>query len=144
MAALPPDHVTKHLADVWPTLEGTLSGYLDHRSSTRRRSLEALIKTRCTEEVAAMTAILDELERNIRLALDDTPRWEQGSIFEIESERQQLRKDHDALRDRLAEIPALREQERAALERRYADPVSRWFPAAVTFLVPASIAKGAR
>ena len=89
-----------------------------------------------------MTAILDELERNIRVALDDTPRWEQGTIFEIESERQQLRKDHDALRDRLAEIPAMRDQERAALERRYADPVSRWFPAAVTFLVPASIAKG--
>ena len=85
-----------------------------------------------------MTAILDELERNIAVALDDTPRWEQGTIFEIESERQQLRKDHDALHDRLAEIPAMREQERAALERRYADPVSRWFPAAVTFLVPAS------
>jgi superfamily II DNA or RNA helicase len=141
-ATLPLDHVTKDLARLWPTLEGTLSGYLDHRSSTRRRSLESLIKTRCSEEVAAMTAILDELERNIRLALDDTPRWEQGTIFEIESERQQLRKDHDALRDRLAEIPALREQERTALERRYADPVSRWFPAAVTFLVPASIARG--
>jgi hypothetical protein len=143
-AELPPGHVTEHLADLWPTLQGTLSGYLDHRSSTRRRSLETLIKARCTEEVAAMTTVLDELERNIRVALDDSPRWEQGSIFEIESERQQLRKDHDALRDRLAEIPATREQEQAALERRYADPVSRWFPAAVTFLVPASIAKGSR
>jgi superfamily II DNA or RNA helicase len=143
-AALPLDHVTDDLARLWPSLEAPLKGFLDHRSSTRRRSLEALIKTRCTEEVAAMTAILDELEHNIRLALDDTPRWEQGTIFEIESERQQLRKDHDALRDRLAEIPAMREQERTALERRYADPVSRWFPAAVTFLVPASIAKGAR
>lgn len=143
-AELPPDHVTKHLADLWPTLQGTLSGFLDHRSSTRRRSLETLIKARCTEEVAAMTTVLDELGRNIRAALDDSPRWEQGSIFEIESERQQLRKDHDALRDRLAEIPTMREQEQAALERRYADPVSRWFPAAVTFLVPASIAKGSR
>ena len=54
-----------------------------------------------------------------------------------------LRKDHDALKDRLASIPAMREQEAAALRRRYADPQSRWFPAAITFLVPASIAKGA-
>jgi hypothetical protein len=28
-------------------------------------------------------------------------------------------------------IPAMREQERAAPERRYAYPISRWFPAAV-------------
>jgi hypothetical protein len=36
----------------------------------------------------------------------------------------------------------MREQETSALSRRYADPVARWFPAAITFLVPASIAKG--
>jgi hypothetical protein len=41
-----------------------------------------------------------------------------GTIFEIESERRQVRKDHVALRDRLAEIPAMRGHERAAVERR--------------------------
>ena len=65
-------------------------------------------------------------------------------MFELETERQQLRKDHDALADRLASIPATREQERRRSARRYADPRSRWFPAAVTFLVPAAIAKGVR
>ena len=45
-----------------------------------------------------MNTILDELERSIRDALDDTPYWQQASLFEIDAERDQLRKDHDALR----------------------------------------------
>ena len=45
---------------------------------------------------------------------------------------------------RLASIPEMREQETAALRRRYADPRARWFPAAITFLVPAAIANGGR
>ena len=87
-----------------------------------------------------MKTILDELEHSIRAALDDTPFWQQASLFEIEAERDQLRKDHEALKQRLDSIPATREQETAALRRRYADPQARWFPAAITFLVPASIA----
>ena len=143
-AELPPDQVTKHLAELWPTLSGTLTGFLEHRQAARRRSLTKLIDDRRDEEIASMTAILDELEQSIRLALDDTPRWEQGSFFELDTERQQLRKDHEALKERLASIPATREQEEAAISRHYADPRSRWFPVAVTFLVPASIAKGVR
>ena len=59
-------------------------------------------------------------------------------------EQQQLRADHEALRERLAGIPAQREREIAALRRRYADPTARWFPAAVTFLVPARLAREVR
>ena len=88
-----------------------------------------------------MNSILAELERSIRAALDDTPFWQQASLFDIESERDQLRKDNEALRRRLESIPEMREQETAALRRRYADPQARWFPAAITFLVPASIAR---
>ena len=87
-----------------------------------------------------MTTILDELEHSIRAALDDTPFWQQASLFEIQAERDQLSKDHDALKQRLESIPATREQETAAMRRRYADPQARWFPAAITYLVPASIA----
>ena len=88
-----------------------------------------------------MDAILTELERNIHETLDDTRQWEQVSLFEIESERDQLHQDQEALVRRLDGLPALREQETAALRRRYAEPQARWFPAAVTFLVPAAIAK---
>ena len=55
-------------------------------------------------------------------------------------QRDQLHQDHDALRARLRGIPAQTERETDALRRRYADPTARWFPAAVTFLVPASLA----
>jgi superfamily II DNA or RNA helicase len=137
---LPAAHVLDRLTGLWPTLAGPLAGVLSNRSAARRRSLAALIEDRCTEEITAMNAILDELERSIRDALDDTPFWEQASLFEIESEREQLRQDKDALQRRLQSIPQVREQETAALRHRYADPQARWFPAAVTFLVPASVA----
>jgi superfamily II DNA or RNA helicase len=141
-ADTPPGPVLDRLARLWPTLNGPLAGILSNRSAARRRSLSALLEQRCAEEVTAMDAILAELERSIRAALADTRHWAQASLFEIEAERDQLRKDHSALSERLASIPALREQETAALRRRYADPQARWFPAAVTFLVPAAIAYG--
>jgi len=137
---LPPLQVRDQLTGLWPVLSPPLSGFLANRAAARRRSLAALIESRCTEEVAAMNTILDELERSIRAALDDAPFWQQASLFEIEAERDQLRKDHDALAQRLASVPGMREQETTALGRRYADPQARWFPAAITFLVPASIA----
>ena len=139
---MPPEQVRQLLRDLWPDLNQTLAGILANRAAARRRSLAALIESRCTEEVAAMNTILDELERSIRVALDDAPYWQQASLFEIEAERDQLRKDHDALAERLDSIPVTRELETAALRRRYADPQARWFPAAITFLVPAVIAHG--
>jgi hypothetical protein len=73
--------------------------------------------------------------------LSDVDRREQPSLFEIdEGERRQLRTDHEALRARLEAITQRREDEIAALRRRYADPTTRWFPVAVTLLVPATIA----
>ncbi len=136
----PTGPVLNQLTGLWPTLDRPLAGILANRSGARRRSLSALLEQRCAEEVTAMETILNELERSISVALDDTERWAQASLFEIEAERDQLRKDRSALADRLASIPALREQETAALRRRYADPQARWFPAAITFLVPAAIA----
>jgi superfamily II DNA or RNA helicase len=137
---LPPPQVLGRLTELWPDLSRPLSGILANRASARRRSLAALIETRCTEEVAAMQEILNELEQSIRGALDDAPFWQQASLFEVDAERDQLRKDHDALAERLATIPETREQETTALRHRYADPQDRWFPAAITFLVPAAIA----
>jgi superfamily II DNA or RNA helicase len=140
---VPPDHVLGRLTGLWPSLTDPLAGVLANRSSAKRRTLAKLIGDRCEEEVTAMEQILAELERSIRAALDDSEYWYQASLFEIEAERNQLRKDKEALAERLASLPATREQETAALRRRYADPVARWFPAAITFLVPASIAHAA-
>jgi len=117
---------------------------LKTRSDQRLRSMQALLRDRCEEEVRGIEAVLAELETSIRGALSETDRWVQPSLFEIdEGERDQLRTDHEALRIRLDAIPEQREREIEALRRRYADPTTRWFPVAVTLLVPSSIAREA-
>jgi hypothetical protein len=138
----PAEQLRDHLTTLWPQLADPLARALSTRADQRSRSLHGLLARRCDEEVAAVADVLVELDRSIRGALDDEPRWEQPTLFAME--REQLRTDHDALRARLADIPAQRERETAALRRRYADPTARWFPAAVTFLVPASLARGDR
>ncbi|WFE24391.1 DISARM system SNF2-like helicase DrmD [Solwaraspora sp. WMMD937] len=138
----PAEPMLGQLVELWPTLSEPLSRALAVRADQRKRSLYSLLEQRCAEEVTAIGAVLDELAANIRARLDDTPSWEQPSLFELE--REQLHADRDALRNRLRDIPAQRQRETDALRRRYADPTARWFPAAVTCLVPAWIARGAR
>jgi len=139
-----PADVRDRLRGLWPELSDPLGKLLSRRAADRTRSMQALLRKRCEEEVTAVATILDELERSIRGALGATEHWEQGSLFEVDDERDQLRADHEALLARLDALPDQREDETAALSRRYADPTARWFPAAVEFLVPAAIAKGAR
>ncbi|PKK16051.1 DISARM system SNF2-like helicase DrmD [Thermomonospora sp. CIF 1] len=133
-----PRPVRDELAALWPNLSGPLGGALRSRARRRARGLEKLLARRCEEEVTALRTVLTELRRSIEAALDDRG-GEQISLFDLD-ERTQLRKDREALTERLQAIPVQLEQETAALRRRYADPRDRWFPAAVTFLVPAAIA----
>ena len=57
-------------------------------------------------------------------------------------EQAQFEQDVASLRRRLDEIPAEVELEVAAIERRYANPVPRIFPASVSILIP--VGYGAR
>ncbi|MGH3853185.1 MAG: helicase-related protein, partial [Pseudonocardiaceae bacterium] len=134
--------VQDRLRGLWPELADPLGTLLARRAADRTRSMQALLRNRCEEEVTAVAAVLDELERSIRGALGETERWEQPSLFD--NERDQLRADHESLLARLDALPDQREDETAALRHRYADPTARWFPAAVEFLVPAAIARGGR
>ncbi|MEH1014225.1 DISARM system SNF2-like helicase DrmD [Micromonospora sp. CPCC 206060] len=141
----PATAVQDQLTRLWPALAGPLAQALATRAGQRTRSLLGLLTRRCDEEVAAMEAVLAELATAIEHRLDDTPSWEQPSLFTLERpERDQLHADRDALRARLRDIPAQQERETRALRRRYADPTDRCFPAAVTFLVPAALARGDR
>ncbi|MBB6173000.1 hypothetical protein HNR23_003060 [Nocardiopsis mwathae] len=140
-----PEPMRERLSAMWPNLAGAARGALQARATQRARTLEKGLAGRCDEEVAAIEAVLDELAESIRAALADTPTWRQDSLFEFtEGEKDQLRKDREALTERLEAIPDQKRDETAALRRRYADPEARWFPAAVTFLVPASLAKSGR
>ncbi|MFJ6022590.1 DISARM system SNF2-like helicase DrmD [Nocardiopsis alba] len=136
---LAPEPVRARLTALWENLEKGVGGALQRRATQRSKSLDKVLRNRCTEEVAAVSAILEELAANIQSALDKTPRWHQDTLFSV-GEEKQMRQDREALTARLEEIPELKKQEEAALRRRYEAPKARWFPVAVTFLVPASLA----
>jgi superfamily II DNA/RNA helicase len=136
---LPADAVLTELTGLWPQLEERLARALNTRANRRFRSLETLLAERCEQEVEGMRAILEDLGRSIRDRLDDTGHWQQESLFDIDDERRQLRADREGLLERLRRLPEVTETETAALRRRWADPSPRWFPVAVTFLVPRSL-----
>jgi superfamily II DNA/RNA helicase len=137
----PPIALLDKLAGLWSTLEGPLEKALKTESERIARKQEKMLARRCEQDVAAIEAVLTELEGGIREALRSDPLWHQDTLFAVEAEREQVKKDHAELQARLAAIPAQKISEAAALRHRYADPVARRFPVAVTFLVPASLAK---
>ncbi|MEV5044141.1 DISARM system SNF2-like helicase DrmD [Streptomyces griseoincarnatus] len=136
---LPAESVLTELTGLWPRLEERLARALNTRANRRFRSLGTMLAERCEQEVEGMRAVLEDLGRSIRARLDDTGHWQQESLFDVDDERRQLRADREALLERLRRLPEVTEKETAALRRRWSDPSPRWFPVAVTFLVPRSL-----
>jgi hypothetical protein len=124
--------------------ENSIRATMDARSKDRLRFLENTLGRRKDGEIADLTNALDELEKTIRNELKDDALPQQMFLpgFEPE-ERNQMRKDIEALRMRLARIPEERELEKAAIEKRYAGLTDRTFPVAVVFIVPESQMGGA-
>jgi SNF2 family DNA or RNA helicase len=122
------------VAAVWDRYRDALFAALERRVRDRADSLERTLEDRADEEVAAITQVLTELKVTIEAELKE-PDAEQLVLFSPE-EREQLRRDIDALRRRLETIPEDIQTETEAIRRRFADPEPRLFPAAVSFLVP--------
>jgi len=136
-AGEPSAAMKQRLAPVWHNIAPSLQLALEARMGDRTASLENLLAERADKEVADITAVLRELERVIREELQE-PEYEQLELFSP-SERDQYNRNVAALQARLAQIPEEIEQETAGVRARYADPQSRLFPVAVTFLVPERI-----
>jgi superfamily II DNA or RNA helicase len=137
----PPDSVKERFAAVWPNVSDRLRRELDNRAKAKVSSLDGKLDQRATEEKAKVRAILMELDRTIRAELDD-PWWKQVSLFDQpELERRQLEDNVDSLRDRLIRIPGEIERETAAINMRFAGRQTHLFPVAVTWLLPARMAK---
>lgn len=119
--------------------ESSIRATMEARSKDRVRFLENTLSRRKDSEIKDLTNILDELEKTIQNELkeDALPKQMLLPGFAPE-ERNQIRKDIDALRMRLSRIPEEREQEKAAIEKRYKGLTDRTFPVAVVFLVPES------
>lgn len=120
--------------------ESAILQTVEARSKDRLKFLINTLQSRKHQEVDNISAVLNELEKSIRLELKKDQQPEQLSLFS-EDERTQIRQDAAALEQRLARIPVERLQEIKAIETRYDNFNHHTFPVAVIFVVPESIAQ---
>jgi len=116
-----------------------LRAALQARAADRARQLTTTLAARAREEQAHVAATLEELAAAIRREAfgehGQQPQLISGLQLDATDHRQ-LERDLQSLRARVDAIPHEIKAEQAAIARRYADPVHRLFPAAVTVLVP--------
>lgn len=108
---------------------------VEARSRERLEHLASALERRCRSEEADLEQVLGDLAKMIRKELDDAQIPVQAELFPLD-EREQLRRDLEALRSRLDRIPAELDREIGAIRQRYSDPADRTFPVAVEFLIP--------
>ena len=127
----------ERLLALYPKLAPSLSQAIDARARERTDSLVRLVGEQRDQEIAKITAVLEELRAQILTELDE-PDVEQLALFNAD-EREQLERNRDFLRARVEQIPAEIEREVEVIRRRFADPEPRVFPVAVEFLVPRGV-----
>ncbi len=132
--ASPEPETYRELVSSWDRYRDGLFAALERRARDRAESLQKALQERSQQEIETITQVLTDLRRTIEAELGE-PEPEQLALFSPD-EREQLRRDIEALKRRLDAIPGDIERETEAIRRRYADPEPRLFPAAVTFLVP--------
>ena len=136
---LPGTHVLGVLENTWPKIETAVLSAAEARSSDRMRNLQSTLDRRRAQEMNDITKVLDELARSIRQKLGEAEPA-QLSLWTSE-EQDQLRRNADGLRTRLAAIPEEIEKECQLIAGRYAEPAARTFPVAIVFVVPQSWAR---
>ena len=129
-----PDALRVRLQETWPRVAKPLMSALEARGRDRTESIQKQLNDRSEDEIRKITAVIQELENAIRRELTSEPN-PQLSLF-TDAEREQHKRDRDALAARVAELPSELEREIATIRRRYSNPTQRIFPVAVTFLVP--------
>lgn len=126
----------------WPQLETSILGAVEARTRDRMRYLENTLGRRRDREIQDITNVLEELRASIEQQMKEP---ENGQLqFWATEEQLQFERNRDSLKDRLASIPKEIRDESLAIRERYADPVARTFPAAITLLMPQSMVGGAR
>ncbi|WP_043320048.1 DISARM system SNF2-like helicase DrmD [Microbulbifer sp. HZ11] len=138
------DATTAALKTRFDRVIGSVQSAVDSRANERLKSLANTLRIQQEKETKDINDVLDELERTISNELKAEKQPEQlGFTFEdlTEVERTQLKRDTQALEARLARIPEERENEVAAIARRFAEPSEHTFPVAVILLVPESLAE---
>lgn len=138
---LPGSHVLGTLQKSWPKIEANALAAAEARSSDRMKNLQSTLERRRTQEMDDIAKVLEELARSIRQKFGEADPAQLS--FWTTEEQDQLHRNADSLRARLAAIPEEIEKERLLIAGRYAEPVARTFPVAVVFVVPESMARRA-
>jgi hypothetical protein len=122
------------LRPLYEKAQDAIVASVEARSKDRLRFLENTLERRKQADIADITTVLADLEKAILREIDAS----KAVQLELwpEDERQQLRRDVDALQARLKRIPVERIDEIAAIEERYSGYQYRTFPVAVVFVVP--------
>lgn len=136
---LPNESVLGTLRKTWPRVEAAALAGVEARSSDRMKNLQNTLERRRDQEMNDITKVLEELAASIRQKMGEVEPA-QLSLWTTE-EQEQLWRNADSLKARLATIPDEIEKERALVVNRYLDPTARTFPVAVVFIVPESITR---
>jgi SNF2 family DNA or RNA helicase len=135
----PSEAVERRFQALWPEVREPLARALEARTQDVGESLRKRLAERARKEADDIASVLAELKRTIEqaLAAEPPPQMELWPA----AERDQRDRDRDALRRRLDEIPDEIARERELVARRYAECTPRLFPVAVSFVIPARLAR---
>jgi hypothetical protein len=131
---------SEELADLrtrFDRFEDAIRNATESRSRDRLKFLENTLERRKQGDIDDITGLLTELESTLRRELEPAKVKQLELSLGLENERLQLRRDVAALQARLDRIPKEREEEIAAIERRYSGFAHRTFPVAVFFILAA-------
>lgn len=127
------------LAKRYDSASDSILTAIDARSRDRLQYLESALQRRQKMEEEDIEGLLAELEKAIAREIKEAALPVQMELWS-DTEKQQLRRDVEALRARLARIPAEREQEVESIRQRYTGLMHRTFPVAIIVVVPQSFA----
>lgn len=134
--------VKAELVALWDSIAGPLYDAVEARGRERADSLRRTLANRADHDSKSIAEVLTNLRASIEAQLTELEGDREVQLtlgFDVD-EREQFRRDVEALRRRLDAIPAEIAREQDAIRRRYGEPVPRLFPAAVTFLLPPAVA----
>ncbi|GHO56053.1 helicase SNF2 family protein [Ktedonobacter robiniae] len=141
------ENMQHQLAAQWDHHREPLVKALEERMNERMKSLQKKLSDRENKEQRDITSILMELKKNIAEELGHLAELEQPGMRQLSltgfsaEEHQQLRRDISALEAREKQIDDEIRQETERIQQRFADPQPRVFPVAITYLVPAHLAR---
>ncbi|MEQ8789466.1 MAG: DISARM system SNF2-like helicase DrmD [Pirellulaceae bacterium] len=139
--AEPDERTFAELCKRFSDQEASILKAVEARSRERLEFLTNTLSRRRDQEEKDLNQVLEGLVTMIEAELSKAPQAVQLELWPTD-QREQLRRDHDALRARLDRIPEERVRETEAIQQRYSDPADRTFPVAVEFIVPENFAGG--